>query len=130
MILKTFKMSGVVLADKDVVYGMDENIVGESPIIPVSIRKTDGEFGAASSALSLKTFDKLRKVADAKAAEIGNAILAGDINSFPYQKGQRTGCSYCPYGAVCALEATERKNKYNVVQPAAAVLFNDNEKRR
>ena len=116
-LLACFKLSGLVLADKEVINAMDSGLEGESCVIPVSVRGKDGGFGARSSVMNLKEFGELRHSVEQKIIAIGNDILSGNINAFPYKKGGRTACDYCIFGASCAIEADDRPNKFNVVSP-------------
>jgi ATP-dependent helicase/nuclease subunit B len=120
LILKTFKMSGLVLGESDVILGMDQDIAGESAVIPVSV-KTSGDLGARSSVTSYEGFQELQEVVEKRTAEIGNAILTGNIDAKPFKKGEETACDYCLYSAVCGLEISERPNKYNIVKSAKAL---------
>jgi ATP-dependent helicase/nuclease subunit B len=115
MILKTFKMSGLVLSDPEAIMGMDENLSGDSAIIPVSVKK-DGELGARSSILDYEGFVELQKSVEEKAVDIGNAILTGSIEAYPFKKGELTACDYCLYSAICGLEISEKPNKYHLVK--------------
>jgi ATP-dependent helicase/nuclease subunit B len=117
-LLACFKLSGLVLADKTVVDAMDSGLEGESAIIPVSVRKTDGGFGASSSVMDNESFSGLRARVNGKIASIGGDILSGNIEAFPYKKGGGTACDYCIFGAICSFEADNRPGRYNVVSPA------------
>ena len=36
--------------------------------------------------------------------QIGTRILEGETEVSPYELGTMTGCSYCPYKAICGFE--------------------------
>ena len=36
--------------------------------------------------------------------DAGMKILEGDIGIEPYKLGDRTGCDFCPYHAICGFE--------------------------
>jgi ATP-dependent helicase/nuclease subunit B len=114
-LLECFKLSGLVLADKTVVNAMDRGLEGESAVIPVSVRKTGGGFGASSSVMDSEEFNGLRASVEERIAAIGGQILSGNIEAYPYKKGGVTACDYCVFGAVCRIEADDRPNKFNVV---------------
>ena len=114
-LLECFKMSGLVLEDSTVVNAMDCGLEGESPVIPVSVRKNGAGYGAKSSLMGCDEFNKLRVSVEEKAAAIGGDILSGNISAFPYKKGSSTACDYCIFGAACAIEADDRPGKFNVV---------------
>lgn len=112
MILESFKMTGLVLGEMEVVKGMDKNINGSSKIIPVGIKKT-GEFSSRSSIVSEEEFNKMREYVTTKIQEIGNNIVSGNINPYPYKKGNITACDYCDYSAICQIDLKEEKDKFN-----------------
>jgi ATP-dependent helicase/nuclease subunit B len=115
LILKSFKMSGIVQSENDIFTKMDNNIKGYSKILPVNIKK-DGTLGSESSVADIETFDKIREYAINKAKAIGTSIFEGNINVMPFKKGTKTACDYCEYNAICMFELKESKNKYNVVK--------------
>ena len=101
MLLKEFKMSGLVLADTANINGMDKHLLnrgGDSLIIPVSVKK-DGGFGKRSSIASAKEFANLCQGVKEQVKEIGEQMISGDITPKPEVGGK--GCKYCKYGAVC-----------------------------
>lgn len=116
MILKEFKMSGLVLADKIVIDAMDKDIDGDSKIIPVNIKKKDGSFGARSSCANLEEFYTVQDYVNNKIIELGKEIFSGKIDVFPYKKGNITGCTYCKYAAICKIDTISSPNKYNIMK--------------
>ncbi len=117
MILKTFKMTGLVLKDENVVKGIDNNINGWSKIIPVQL--TGNGFSSKSSVATIEDFDVLRDHIIGKVIEIGNEIVKGNINISPYNKlgsNQSVACKYCGYKAICHIDVVEDKNKFNIVK--------------
>ncbi len=118
-ILSGFKMSGLVLADPDLVKKMDNQINGHSNILPVYIKK-DNEFGSVSQVASLESFDKLRNFVIDKIKDVGEQITDGQISINPYKKGKETGCDYCIYKAICGFEPTS-KATYNHVKKIKSV---------
>ena len=107
LIMKSFRMSGLVLDDMDMIGSMDVNIEGESDILPVYVRKTDGLPGANSSVISREGFGELREKVTEIARDMGIRMVSGDIRPYPYKKGGRTGCDYCEFGGVCGGDAVE-----------------------
>jgi ATP-dependent helicase/nuclease subunit B len=108
-ILSRFKMSGLALADTDVIKAIDSGIGRSSKIIPAAIT-AKGEAGGASVA-TFDEFNHLRARVVEKIKELGNQMTEGNINIFPYKKGAATGCDYCQYGAVCRFN--HEKYNYN-----------------
>jgi len=115
MILESFKMAGLVLANESVVEGLDTDISTSSKIIPVSMKKS-GEFGARSSIATEKEFNELRQAVTTKIQKIGNDIVSGKINAYPYKKGTLSACDYCSYSSICEIELKNEKDKYNKVK--------------
>ena len=115
LLLKEFKMSGLVLADKNVILGMDSDIEKESLIIPAEF-KADGDFGKRSSIASLEQFFDIQKFVNNKIKLLGEEIFDGNIKVFPYKKGAKTGCDYCKYASVCQFDMIDKQNKYNYMR--------------
>jgi len=113
-LLECFKLSGLILKDKEVVEAMDGSFDGESAVIPVVIRKSDGVFGTRSSTVGSNEFNELRATVEEKITLFGSEILSGNIAVYPYKKGSITACDYCIFSAVCAIEADDRPDKFNV----------------
>lgn len=105
MLLKEFRMSGLVLADHENIVGMDKHLQNhhlqnkESLIIPVSIKK-DGDFGKNSSVVSAKEFINLCHAVVDQVKEIGQQMTDGIITP---KSVENPHCKYCPYGAACGL---------------------------
>lgn len=106
-ILHRFKMSGLVLADTDIIQALDSEAGRSSKIIPAAIT-AKGEAGGSSVA-TLDEFNDLRTQVVKKIKQLGDQMSEGNINIFPYKKGMTTGCTYCRYGAVCRFQ-NERFN--------------------
>ena len=100
-ILDKFKMVGLILSDKAVVEGIDKNIEKNSNIISAGLNKSGEYVSRSGNMVSAEGFEQIMGFADRKIGEIGKKIIAGEIEARPYKRGQRTGCDYCPYLAVC-----------------------------
>ena len=102
-ILKKLRMSGLVDSDLEVIRHMDREIETESQVIPVAMK--DGLIvEAKSSVASRKRFKALTEYVHQKLKTAGQEILSGNIAVNPYKQGNRTGCDYCPYHAVCGFD--------------------------
>ncbi len=112
LILKCFKMSGLVLADKEVISKMDCDLSRSSDIMPVGLSAAN-EFTKHSSVATDEEFTKIRNFVLAKIKEIGENILDGRIEPMPYKKGNKTPCLYCGFGAVCGF-SNYGEGKYNI----------------
>ncbi len=98
-----FKMSGLVLSDKELIDAMDTGLVGQSSIIPVYMKK-DGEPGSVSRVTDKEGFDNLRSFVFDKIQSLGSEIKRGSIPKRPYKKGKKYACDYCDYKSICRIE--------------------------
>ncbi|MGI5948403.1 MAG: helicase-exonuclease AddAB subunit AddB [Lachnospiraceae bacterium] len=102
-ILRKLRMSGLVDSELEVIRHMDREIEKESQVIPVAMK--DGLIvEAKSSVANRQRFKALKQYVHEKLKSAGQEILAGTIPVNPYKQGNRTGCDYCPYHAVCGFD--------------------------
>lgn len=97
--LKKLKMNGLVQADDDVSFRIDNTLSS----IPVSVNK-DGSFSRRSSVASRKQFDALGAYVRQKICDIRDSILDGNAAVEPYELGKKNACTYCPYSTVCGFD--------------------------
>ncbi len=97
--LKKLKMNGLVQADDDVSFRIDNTLSS----IPVSVNK-DGSFSRRSSVASRKQFDALGSYVRRKICDIRESILDGNAAVGPYELGKKNACTYCPYSTVCGFD--------------------------
>lgn len=116
LILKQFKMSGIVSENIEIVKAMDQNISGHSEIIPAYIKKTDGNFGANSSTATDEKFEELESFVNEKIKQIAKEIFGGLIKVNPYKKGTKTGCDYCKYSSICQFDIIDKPNRYKILK--------------
>ena len=102
-ILGQLRMNGLVNSELEVIRHMDREIEKESQVIPVVLKKGIVE-EARSSVAGRERFEALRMYVRKKLKEAGQEILQGNIKVNPYKQGNRTGCDYCPYHAVCGFD--------------------------
>ena len=96
-------MSGLCLADKDIILAMDRSAQSSSDVIPAKLKK-DGEISAQSSAAKEEDFFNLLNHTEEKAKDIAEEIMKGNIKVSPAKFGGQTSCTYCPYRLVCKIE--------------------------
>lgn len=102
-IKKQLKMDGLVNSDLEVVKKLDKEIERESDVIPVVMK--DGLIQESRSFVaSGKRFGYLRDYVRSRCKKVGQEILKGEIVMRPMKQGNRTGCDYCPYHAVCGFD--------------------------
>ena len=97
--LKKLKMNGLVQADDDVSFRIDNTLSS----IPVSVNK-DGSFSRRSSVASRKQFDALGAYVRQKICDIRESILDGNAAVEPYELGKKNACIYCAYSTVCGFD--------------------------
>lgn len=118
-ILREFRMTGMVLADPQVVRLMDSNVSGDSDLIPVQVKK-DGEFSARSAVLTLEQFELLRGHLRRELIRAGSDIVGGVVDISPYRRGASRPCQYCPYKPVCQFDILIEGNTYRDIKPEDA----------
>jgi len=113
LMLKKYKMKGLLTADTTIVRMMDNELEsGYSQIIPVAVKKDDTFYNNAS-VISLEEWDVLRQYVRNKMKQIGEKIQDGVVTIEPYQLGDRTPCQYCDYKPVCQFDASFEGNEYH-----------------
>ncbi len=102
-LMKVMRPAGVIHASEEVIEHMDRRFENSSTVAPVSKNKKSG-YRAADNLLGSEDFEVISDFAEHKIAEIGTAIMSGEISASPYKKGDDTGCQYCPYSGVCGFD--------------------------
>ncbi len=99
---KKFKlgaMTGMVLADKDVILGMDSR--GTGVFIPAKIK--NGE--PTGVLITLTELEKLKEKADELLLNMAQKLCNGKIPALPSESGYGAlACNYCDYKTVCRRE--------------------------
>ena len=101
--LKELRPDGLVMNSSDVIAHMDRDVEQASKVIPVSKNK-DGSLAKKSKALSEEDFEIISEFTNRQVRNVGKQILEGKADISPYKMDQRTGCSYCPYQAICGFD--------------------------
>lgn len=97
---KDGKYSGLVLANEDVVYGMDKEMSGD--IVGVKIvENKDNTVTFKGSVATLSQMGKLKERVDRIIAEMGNALHRGEVEILPFEHGSDKACTFCDYKDVC-----------------------------
>ena len=109
-LLSELKMTGMVNSDIDVINKLDTTITdedsgsfGSSTVIPVELKK-DGTPSARSDVLSEEELSVISGFVNKKIKSIGRGILDGDISLQPYERGNRSACTFCAYASVCGFD--------------------------
>lgn len=119
MIMREFRMTGIVLANPQVVKLMDNSLSGDSDLIPVQIKK-DGGFSARSAVLTPAQFTLLREHLRRQLTSAGSDIMDGVVDISPYRRGANRPCRYCPYKPVCQFDILLEGNTYRFIKPEDA----------
>ncbi len=102
LIAKELRLSGVVLADSEVVRAMDSDI----PEFSIGkVLNRDGSIAAHAQAYSMEEMHALLGHAKQTAADLADAIRAGQIAVSPAEIGTKwSACTWCEYRSVCQLD--------------------------
>lgn len=103
-ILKELRMDGLVNAEDAVIQRLDDSFTGASDVIPVARTKTG--LAKHSKTLSMEEFSEVLGYAEEKRCELKQNMNAGNVDAFPYEMGQQTGCDYCEYRDICGFDET------------------------
>jgi ATP-dependent helicase/nuclease subunit B len=114
-ILREFRMTGLVLADRKVVNLMDSAIDGGSDLIPVKIKK-DGSIAAGPTVLTPAQLELLREHLHTQLVSTGSEIMGGVVDISPYRRGSGRPCQYCPFKPVCQFDILMEGNTYRVIR--------------
>lgn len=115
--LKKFKMTGLMLNDKNAIKLMDQTLeTGESQIVTAGIKK-DGEFSKNSKVASMDEFELLRTHVRTLYEKAGNAIITGEVGISPYMLKKKTPCTFCTYKSVCQFDESLVDNQYRILTP-------------
>ncbi|MCR5403191.1 MAG: PD-(D/E)XK nuclease family protein [Butyrivibrio sp.] len=127
-IIGKLKMTGLVNGDTDVVRLLDNKIIRSSDIIPVELKK-DGSFSAHSQTATLEEYRAISSFVSRRVKEFGKRILSGDISVNPYEDGQKSSCTFCPYRSICGFDERIvgfRKRKLDIsANDAKAMILNE-----
>ena len=111
--LKQFKLSGLVLENREIIEALDKSGTGST--IPVSINK-DGSIKKGSSVATKEQFEGLEKHILETIKELGKEILEGKVSVKPYQLNGKNPCDYCIYHTVCQFNEEQADNCYDQLE--------------
>ena len=118
-IRKKFKMQGLILADVDIVKGMDKKLEkGASDRVPAYLDKDGNLSKSKSSAVTKVQFEYLQKYMKKIIKQIAEEIFSGNIELKPYYnlKNKKTPCEYCEYKPICNFNQNGCKNEYRYIE--------------
>lgn len=104
-ILKNLRMTGLVVADEEIVRLMDRDVgPGKTSfLVPVSMTKK-GAFSAYSSVLTTAQVDALRAHLHRLVRSAAQLIIDGAVDIRPAVLGSYHACRYCPFRPVCRFD--------------------------
>lgn len=106
--LKQFALSGLALAESEVICHMDRE--GQKTL-PVSFLKNGG-FSSYSNVATREQFEELGDHVKEELIRYGNEILEGNIAISPYKNDRKTACDYCIFRGVCGFDPSFSGNRY------------------
>ncbi len=106
---------GLVNGAENVVRLMETDTEGKSYAIPID-RDKKGQLTKASKAVNQEDFEAIASFTKMKVKEIGERIVAGDIDISPYKEDKKTGCDYCNYKNICGFDTRISGYKYKTIE--------------
>ena len=103
--LKNFKMSGLLIKDKDVLSAMEDNIKG------LYIPATD-DIEKCKYLVTITEYANIFKYIDKKFISMAQSLFDGDIQRNPVKKSSFDACEYCDYKTVCGYEKGKKSNNF------------------
>ena len=103
------KYSGIVLANAEVIYGMDKTESGN--IINAKIKEKDNSISFEGSVATAAQFGKIKQKVDDIIAHMGNELHKGNVEILPYDGA----CDYCDYKDVCMRKTDGKIREKTVV---------------
>ncbi len=115
-LLKSYKMEGFFLEDKELIKKLDKKIEEEreSTLARIKFNK-NGSISKNSQTLDKESFEGLLNFVDNKVKEIGEDILRGKIIIEPYKKNKEIPCNWCSYIDICQFDKTMPDNNYRII---------------
>ena len=93
-----------------------EKILEELKLKGVATEEVDDSVSKKSQKAEREEFQVLSNFVNHKIRDIGQKIFDGDIETNPYQLGDKTGCDYCPYSGVCGFDASMPGQEYRKLE--------------
>ena len=102
-VLKKLKVTGIINEEETVVHGIDQTTQGQSLVAPIGYNK-DGSLSRYSSVMEEEQIQLLLDYSRKKAAQLGNAILRGEVSMNPGKMTGMDSCAFCEFKQVCAFD--------------------------
>ena len=105
--MKKLRMNGLILADEQVIYGMEHDANGV--YIPVAMK--DGTPKSCDSLADVAQMGAIMRHVDRLVISMAEQLQKGDISARP-AKGFYDACEFCEYKSVCA--RIDNENSYKI----------------
>lgn len=102
-LLKKLRPDGLVNEEDQVLRLFDQNLHGDSLVIPVGLKK-DGSLKAASSTASALQFRQLSGFVTKKMTQMAEQIMEGEVGAAPFVDEKSSACEFCAYADVCGFD--------------------------
>lgn len=128
-LLKELKMNGIVNRDRRIYSRMDRYVGSQMPpVIPVT-EKDRQIVERHSTVAATKQLEDLCGFVRRRMTEFGSRIMEGHMAVNPYMRGQKTGCDYCKFAAVCGFDKKTPGYRYRRLDDLEAqAIWDDVEK--
>ncbi len=80
---------------------------------------------AKKNGVEEETLHGIQKRVKSEAIRLGKKICKGDIEVSPYKRNDRTGCTYCPYRAVCGFDVSLSGYEYRNLKEVSKDVFSE-----
>ncbi|MDP4119632.1 MAG: PD-(D/E)XK nuclease family protein [Bacillota bacterium] len=102
---ESYKMSGLILDQKEVIEGMEKDVGG----VFIPVKKGKDGYSGSDSLAGLEEMGILFKKIDNLAIEMAKSLHSGDIDAVP-AKGGYDACAWCPYCYICGFQEEKQSN--------------------
>lgn len=119
---KELVMQGILLKNEKLISAMDSEfaITGNSEIIKISLNKQK-ELTSKNN-LTLSEFALVFEKLTENIKQNAQSIYGGKFHIRPVRKAKKTGCAYCPYGAICGFDEKLCKTEDIAAEAAEDIL--------
>lgn len=102
-LLKKLRPDGLLNEDGEILRMLDQNIGGDSLVIPAGLKK-DGSLKAFSSTATTEQFRQLSGFVSKKMVKMAEQIMDGDVQAKPFADAKGSACDFCAYADVCGFD--------------------------
>ena len=108
---RELRRSGLILGELPVIEAMEPGISGDGRFLPVKLN-LDKTISAMSSVASSEQFVKLKDHVRGTLREMGELIMAGNLDANPYRRGpEESACDFCEFKRACLFDESGPNDK-------------------